>query len=284
MGNLADHTIELDRSFIMNENGHVRLRKGLLDHINSGKMKADMLSVYTYLLLEADYTCGIVWHTSAPYIGMKFRKQATHINRQLIKLEKNGYIKRFGHRGQISAYEILINKYLLFNGVLINTDNSSDINNIAWQPNVNGELIGSYRELKVNLIDFYVSSYKEVKNIIIKEVKNKEVKKALWRESFEEYLKLVNKAFEEIINDVSEMEKQQSFYPNVDIKKSIEKLIHNFWGTEAGWKNKKGKKTKSINMKMTLLNNIDKNRVWKAKEEKKPEDKTDWDVVFGGNK
>lgn len=90
---------------------------------------------------------------------------------------------------------------------------------------------------------------------------------SLWRNDFSEYLILVNKAFEEIINDSSEMEKQQSFYPNVDIKKSLEKSIHNFWGTEVGWKNKKGKRIKSINMRMTLINNIDKNKVWKKRED-----------------
>ena len=73
----------------MTDIGHIKLRRGLLDHIETGKMKPDMLSVYTYLLLTADYTCGVVWHTSAPYIGMKFRKQAKHINRQMMKLEKD---------------------------------------------------------------------------------------------------------------------------------------------------------------------------------------------------
>ncbi len=155
----------------MNEIGHVKFRRGLLEHIESGKMKADMLSVYSYLLLKADYNCGIVWHTSAPHIGMKFRKQAKFINRQMMGLEKEGYIKRFGHRGQINAYEVLINSYLVFNGVLINADNSTDINNIAWTCGFNSELTGCYRELKVDLTVFYVSSYKEIKNIRIKEVK-----------------------------------------------------------------------------------------------------------------
>jgi len=156
----------------MKNEGHVKLRRGLLEHINSGKMKSDMLSIYTYLLLKADYTCGVVWGISAPYIGIKLRKPAKYINRQLIKLEKEQYIKRFGHRGQISSYEILINKYLVFNGVLIDAVNSIDINNIAWSCGLKGELSGSYHEVKRELSVFKVSPYKEIKNIIIKEKNN----------------------------------------------------------------------------------------------------------------
>ena len=160
----------------MNSSGHVQLRRGLLEHIETGKMKFDMMPIYSYLLLKADYTCGIVWHTSAPYIGMKYRKQSKHINRQLLKLEKEGYIKRFNHRGNIAAYEILINKYLLHNGVLIDSDNSIDINNIAWTTGLKGEIIGTYEGLKRDLGVIYLSSYKELKNIIIKEDKKKDKK------------------------------------------------------------------------------------------------------------
>lgn len=159
----------------MNSKGHIQLRRGLLEHIDTGRMKSDMLSVYTYLLLAADYTCGIVWHTSAPYIGIKLKKKATFINRQLVKLEKGAYIKRFKHRGQIMSYEIIINKYSLPNLISIDSVKSTDINNIAWIPEVKGELIGSYREVKCKLSVSYVSTYKEVKKLIIKEVKKKDI-------------------------------------------------------------------------------------------------------------
>ena len=157
-----------DSNYLVN---FVRLRRGLEEHIESGQMSFDMLPVYTYLLIKADFNNGVVWHTSAPYIAMKFRKSASHINRQLLNLERRGYIKRFGHRGRIAAYEILINKYLLFNGVLIDSDNSKSINEIAFTCVLKGELFGSFKVFKVDLTEFYLTSYKELKKLRIEEIK-----------------------------------------------------------------------------------------------------------------
>ena len=49
---------------------------------------------------------------------------------------------------------------------------------------------------------------------------------------------------------------------------SLEKSINNFWGTEAGWKHKKKSRAKEIDMISTLINNLDKNKVYKPKEQK----------------
>lgn len=152
----------------MNE-GHIRLRRGLLEHIDTGKMNGDMLGVYIYLHLGCDYTTGIVWTTSAPYISFKLKKPVKLVQRILQNLAKKKYIKRFGHRGHVSFYQVLINRYLLHNGVLIDAVNSKDINNIAWTLGVKGKLIGTYSRLKSDLNQTYVSSYKELKNIRIKE-------------------------------------------------------------------------------------------------------------------
>ena len=160
----------------MNE-GHIRLRRGLLEHIDTGKMNGDMLGVYIYLHLGCDYTTGIVWTTSAPYISIKLKKPVKKVQRVLQKLAEMEYIKRFGHRGQVTHYKVLINRYLLHNGVLIDSVNSKDINHIAWTLGVNGKLIGTYLRLKTDLNETYVSSYKELKNIRIKELKIKDPQK-----------------------------------------------------------------------------------------------------------
>lgn len=152
----------------MNE-GHIRLRRGLLDHIDTGKITGDMLAIYVYLLFKADYNTGIVWSISAPYIALKLKKPLKMVQRLMMKLEKSGYFKRFGQRGQIRHYKVLINRYLLFNGVLIRADYTTDINNLAWECGLNKVLSGTYKILKKNLIRIYLSSYKEVKNIRIKE-------------------------------------------------------------------------------------------------------------------
>jgi hypothetical protein len=75
-----------------------------------------------------------------------------------------------------------------------------------------------------------------------------------WKKSFEEYKKQVRKAFIEAIQDKTWMQKQQEYYPGVNIKKSLEKACFNYWATEAGWHNKRSKKTKVINWKTTFGN------------------------------
>ena len=89
-----------------------------------------------------------------------------------------------------------------------------------------------------------------------------------WRDDFILYKNLVDIAFDEIINDTEEISRQEKYYPNVDIRLSLEKSINNFWGTEAGWKHKKKSRAKEIDMISTLINNLDKNKVYKPKEQK----------------
>jgi hypothetical protein len=86
-----------------------------------------------------------------------------------------------------------------------------------------------------------------------------------WRTTFEIYRQIVLDAMEYLINDKNEYEKLQKFNPTLDIKLSIEKSVENFWGTEAGWSNKKKSKTENIDMVMTLKNNLDKNKVYLSK-------------------
>lgn len=75
-----------------------------------------------------------------------------------------------------------------------------------------------------------------------------------WKKSFDEYKDQVRKAFIKVTQDNTWMQKQQEYYPNINIKKSIEKACVNYWATEAGWKNKKNKRTKTIDWKTTFGN------------------------------
>lgn len=90
-----------------------------------------------------------------------------------------------------------------------------------------------------------------------------------WRNDYATYLRLVEEAKNALLQDKEMMAKQQSYYPGVNITLSIEKACTNYWATEAGWKNKKGKRSKDINMKMTLVNAIKSNRVYETKTEHK---------------
>jgi len=77
-----------------------------------------------------------------------------------------------------------------------------------------------------------------------------------WRTDFEIYKENLRNGYREIIEDEAWFKKQQEFYPNVNILKSIEKACFNFWVTEWGWKNKKKSKIEHINWKQTFANAI----------------------------
>jgi hypothetical protein len=90
-------------------------------------------------------------------------------------------------------------------------------------------------------------------------------KERTWRTSFWFYRKMVILAYREIINSPEKIKQQQELNPNLDIILSIKKGVINFWGNKAGWKYKRGKKSAEINMKSTLINSIDHNRVFKPR-------------------
>ena len=73
---------------------------------------------------------------------------------------------------------------------------------------------------------------------------------------------------DKILCDAEWMEKQKEFNPpELNIIKTIECAIENFWGTTEGWENKKKSKTKKINWKTTLAKalKIQTNRVFYPK-------------------
>ena len=67
---------------------------------------------------------------------------------------------------------------------------------------------------------------------------------------------MVRNAYAETLSDAAWVKKQQEFYPNVKIAKSIEKSCINFWATPAGWKHKKASKSKELDWKQTFAKAI----------------------------
>jgi hypothetical protein len=101
-----------------------------------------------------------------------------------------------------------------------------------------------------------------------KEIKRKEIKELtpinpLWKNSFADYLAIVVDAKKEILSNPGLVQRRiLSFWPNLDVEKSLELSIQRFWGTEAGWKNKKSSKAAEIDMVETLLKTVDKSKVF----------------------
>jgi hypothetical protein len=97
--------------------------------------------------------------------------------------------------------------------------------------------------------------------------KKSESQEPTWRTDINIYLKLVETARQEILNNPEEMKKQQDYAPGLNIPMTLDKAIHNFWGKKIGWdwKKKHVKETAEIDMYMTLINALYKqnNRVWK---------------------
>lgn len=89
--------------------------------------------------------------------------------------------------------------------------------------------------------------------------------KLSWRDSFELYLEITKISLKELLSDTEEINKQATYYHGIDIKLSIDKAFHNFWGTEAGWKHKKKSRSKDIDMRATLINSININKVYAPK-------------------
>jgi hypothetical protein len=91
------------------------------------------------------------------------------------------------------------------------------------------------------------------------------IEKKTWRTDFDIYLAEMDQAFKAITSDEDYIKLQEKFHPGVDIRLSLEKAKTNFWETEAGWLNKKSKRSKGINWKTTFTNAIDRNKVYKPK-------------------
>ena len=90
-----------------------------------------------------------------------------------------------------------------------------------------------------------------------------------WRGDYNIYLSECKEAYKLFVEDYDQIKKEQRLSPGVNIQLTIEKGFQKYWGTEAGWKNKKSKRTKDIDWKRTISNSIDSkmNRVYYTKEE-----------------
>lgn len=98
---------------------------------------------------------------------------------------------------------------------------------------------------------------------------NKEEEKKEWRDSFEVYLALVNKAKQDVMSDSEYRQYIEKYYPNADYDSTLNKLIDGFWGKTEGWEFCKAKrKGKTINMTSALKKNMDKREriVYKGKQ------------------
>lgn len=93
-----------------NYSGYVAIRRGLLEHLESGRMSATDLGFHETLTLRADPGTGIIW-TNAARLAMQMNCSRTTVQKHLCRLERGGYIKRFPRQRSRLPYPILVNRY-----------------------------------------------------------------------------------------------------------------------------------------------------------------------------
>ena len=77
-----------------------------------------------------------------------------------------------------------------------------------------------------------------------------------WRTSLEIYLKECGEAFDRQVADLAWIEEKKRYHPFTSITKSLEKMFNEYWGTEAGWKKKKEKRSDKIDWLRTIENGL----------------------------
>jgi len=85
-----------------------------------------------------------------------------------------------------------------------------------------------------------------------------------WKNDFETYKAEAQAAMEKLLTDSSWLSERKGFHPNIDIEKTIKKAWLDFWLTQAGWKNKKQKRSESIDWVRTANSalTLNVNQVW----------------------
>jgi len=90
-----------------------------------------------------------------------------------------------------------------------------------------------------------------------------------WKNDFGIYRTEAEEALKKLLADSSWIISRKEFHPNLDIEKTLKKSWVDYWLTQAGWKNKKQKRSESIDWIRTANNALTQrmNQVWLPKEQ-----------------
>jgi len=116
------------------DNGFAPIRRGIVKHLEDGRMSATDFAAYAVMIMGADRSTGI-WIGSARKLSFLFNGSMSErtARRALESLETNpegAYIKRFARPGSHGNYPILINRYECTDGarkgLRLNADATTD--------------------------------------------------------------------------------------------------------------------------------------------------------------
>jgi len=78
-----------------------------------------------------------------------------------------------------------------------------------------------------------------------------------WRDDFDVYLSEVTSSYESLVSNEDFIKDREKYFPNTDIKLSLQKVYEDFWSKECGWKHKKKSKTKTLDWMSTFKKSLD---------------------------
>lgn len=152
---------------VTNKESFIKLRRGLMEHLESGKINGRELSVYVALHMWVDFKYGFCWKVSSPFLAQFLNEKEQIVKRCMKSLSDKGYIKRFNHRGQKTYYPVLINHYEILSGVYTRADKTLNSNSLSLRVTFNCTLNVLQMNFKCPLNDLQVSPIKEILNIKI---------------------------------------------------------------------------------------------------------------------
>lgn len=187
--------------------------------------------------------------------------------------EQNGYIMRshcdgiaFDLHTSIDKINSVINNFDLFKFDIDKIWSDSVLKRIKIRHEKSEKAANSakFRWNNANALRTHCdgNAKKEIKEKEIKEIKEEIHLEKTWRDDFEIYRNIVETAFVDLKADKDTINRLSEAYLGVDIEASLKRAVLTYWGTSAGWENKKNKKNKNINMKQTLINAINISKVY----------------------
>jgi hypothetical protein len=98
--------------------GYIPLRRGVLQHLQEGRITLQEFNVFVMLLIWANHKTGIASTNAAGLVFLSGGQlEQRYTQRCLASLEKKGYIKMpFFQQGQRGDYDIFIDKYVVTEG------------------------------------------------------------------------------------------------------------------------------------------------------------------------
>ena len=262
--------------------GWIKLHRSLLDSQIFASEKG--LKIWVWILLKANH--------SGKFTPIKIGKGET-----VVKVERGSFIfgrfkaeealnidgstiyKWIKKMEEMGMVEIQSNShYTILTVCKYNEYNDLDDKEVAAneQP-LNNQVATIQQPCNTNNNDKNVNNDKNNEDNItplpsFSEKPKKEERVKTWKDDYNIYLEEATDALAKLKQDADWMSNQEKFNPNILIVETLDKSFYNYWGTEAGWKNKKRLQTKDINWKSTYANAMSNpvNKVYKPKDNSQP--------------